>query len=411
MDHLNRNLMRDEDTFLGADSDEFSYEKLKEIRLYSFFSFALWPVLLAVAIFATIFGFIERLFIKPKKMVSKTWKVCLSFIFLPWHLIKLGLEERNFKIVSGLVLLLPLILTTILSIFTIVFPENVTTEILKPPSLYHPLGTNGEGAGIGQLIIIGAGRTYFMSLIATSLVLVIGVWLGKMTFQRRAESIIMGFVQIIETIPILFLLLIILGIFSWWEDMWKASILGSTLASPLRIVVVGLTIGLGFLPRMIRLVRERIKTFVSENFVDGVKAHGIEQNRILWFHIIKKNCLGDIIIVITQIWAAAILIEISLDYLISISSLLGAKIYESWAGMLLTNEVKNALINFLPELNFTHWWLYVFPGFFIISTVIGFYLFGDGLRAFYQRRFTAKRCPTNFDRSLNIVALKIGIVE
>lgn len=412
MNELHINSKRQEDVLPKINAIEFSPEKLKELRLFGFFSFTLWPILLIIALFAAVITLIKAVFIKSRKAILKKCKVCLAFIFLPWHLIKLGFSEGNSKIVFGLVLLIPFILAFTINIYTIFFPVTIQDQALKPPSFTHPFGTSGEGFGIGKLIITGARHTYFTSMIAVSFVLGLGVWLGKITFHHRAESIIMGLVQVIETIPILFLLLIVLTVFSWWEDIWKSSGFGSVLMTPLRMLIVGIIIGFGFLPRMIRLVRERIKTFVSENFVDGTKAHGIEQNRILWFHIIKKNCIGDIIISITQIWAAVILIEISLDYLISISPLLGAKIYESWAGMLLTFEVRNALVNFLPQFKFDYWWLYVFPGLFIISTVIGFYLYGDGLRAFYQKKFTFRKSHTsNFDRVLNGVALKVGIIE
>lgn len=412
MNEHSRNYRRKEDAFHKSDADEFSTEKLKELRLYGFFYFILWPVLFILALVIILIILIKGIFIKSRKAIFKTCKVFFPFIILPWHIVKLSFRERNLKIVFGLGLLLPFVFATTLNIFLIAFPENVSNEILKSPNLYHPFGTNGEGRGIGKQIILGARHTYFTSLIAASLVLLLGLWLGKMTFQRRAESIIMCFVQIIETIPILFLLLIVLAVFSWWEDIWKASTLGSILMSPLRIFIIGVVIGLGFLPRMIRLVRERIKTFVSENFVNGTKAHGIEQNRILWVHIIKNNCLGDIIIATTQIWAAVILIEISLDYLISISPILGAKIYESWAGMLLTFDVRNSIVNFLPTLKFNNWWLYVFPSVFIISTVIGFYLFGDGLKTFYRQKFIArKRRTTKLDRIINTVTSKIGVIE
>ncbi len=393
------------------DAGELSLEKLNELRLYGFFSFTIWPIIVVLGLFIIIINVIKGIITRSGQPILKTLKIYLSFLILPLHLIKWGFGE-NFKIVAGIVLLFPFLLVTFLSIFTIAFPATATTEILKAPSLYYPFGTNGEGFGIGKLIIAGAQHIYFTSLMAALLSLTLGVWFGKMTFQEKAKSIIMSLVQFIEAIPILFLLLIVLAVFSWWEDIWKAHGFSSTFLTTFRILVIGLVIGFGFLPRIIRVLEERIKTFVSENFVDATKAHGIEQNRILWFHIIKKNCMGDIIIAITQIWAATILIEISLDYLISISPLLGAKIYQSWAGMLLTFEVRNAIVNFLPELNFDHWWLYVFPGFFIISTVIGFYQFGDGLRAFYYQKSTwKKRHTTNFDYDLNTLMLKLGIIE
>ncbi len=112
--------------------------------------------------------------------------------------------------------------------------------------------------------------------------------------------------------------------------------------------------------------------------------------------------MRDIIIVITQIWAAAILVEISLDYLVSISPFLGAKLYRSWAQMLIDSK---DYILFLK-----YWWLWVVPGFFIISTVVGFFLFGDGLRAFHRQRLR-QRTVTPFDSMLKSKAQAIGLIK
>jgi hypothetical protein len=55
----------------------------------------------------------------------------------------------------------------------------------------------------------------------------------------------------------------------------------------------------------------------------------------------------------------------------------------------------------------------MFPVFFITCTVVGFYLFGDGLKTYYQRQFTAAAFHPieNVDRVMNTIAVKIGIIE
>jgi peptide/nickel transport system permease protein len=394
----------------GAYEGKFTREQLKELRVYAFFSFTLWPVVLTVVVIGAVLASVKGLIERSRQPALRALRAYMPFVFLPCYLFKMAVAEGNLKVMLGLVLLSPFLLAVVLSIWpaAIMQDDVASVEPLEAPGTRHLLGTNGEGVGIGRLIIAGARHTYFTSLIAASLVLFFGVWLGKMTLRRGPESIVMGFVEIIEAIPILFLLLVVLAVLSWWEDVWEGNILASALVPLLRIVVVGSVVGIGFLPRMVRLVRERIKTFVSENFVAGTKAHGIDQNRILRFHIIRKNCLGDIVVTLTQIWAAAILIGISLDYLISISPLLGAKIHQSWAGMLLTFEVSNALVNFLPELRFDYWWLYIVPAFFIVSTVIGFYLYGEGLDSLYrQKSSSVGSVPTRLDHALDAVVMKL----
>lgn len=403
----------------NADKNGFdgilSHQEIKELRLYGFFLFLLWPVIVILASLSFLYTFTKDIVIKSTR---KNYKFYLFLFNLPYHLLKFALKERNIRILLGMLLLLPLMLTTILSTPLIFFSKTsgVVYEAPQPPSFYYLfgitgkglLGTTGEGFGIGRLIIIGAWHTYFTSLVATCVVLSLGLLLGVLTFAKRNDALIMFCVEIIESIPIIFFLLVILAILSWWEDTWKNFVLSfPNLISFVKDIIIGVGIGFGFLPRMVRLIREKIKTFVSENFIDGAKAHGIKKDRILWFHIVRKNCLSSIVVTITQIWAAVILIEISLDYLVSISSLLGAKIYASWAQMLLTQEAKEAIIFF------KNWWLYVFPGFFIISTVIGFYLFGESLTDYYEQRFIKPEegGSVTFDVFLKDVCTRIGLIE
>ena len=395
------------------------YERLKDLRLYAFFSFAFWPFIVIVALFAFIYTLLKGILSISQRKVSEAFSY-LPYTILPFYLIKLVIEERVFTAFLSVVLLLPFMVATILGAFILLFlgDSSVNYGVPQPPSLYQLFsdsgvglfGTNGEGIKIERLIFIGAGHIYLTSLIAVVIVLIFGLWLGKLTFSKRAEFNIMGFIETVETIPILFLLLVILAVFGWWTKEWKN--LGDfvQLCEYIMLtIIVSFVISLGFLPRMIRLIRERIKTFVSENFVDGLKAHGIDQNRILWFHIIKKNCMGDIMITTTQIWGAIILILISMDYLVSIFPLLGAESYSSWARILLTPETKKAIL-FLKELKFNEWWLYVFPIFFIVTTVTGFYLFGDSLKTIYERNLIrGENRATELDYMFQDIATKIGI--
>lgn len=395
-----------------------NFQRIKELRLCGFFLFLLWPLILIIALSAIIYTFIKEISANQGVFVSKDYKVYLFLINLPYHLSRFALKEKNIRLLLSILLLFPLMLTTILCI-PLAFSSKISPTVYaspQPPNFYSwfgiegkgLLGTNAEGAGIANLIILGAWHTYFVSLSAACVVLVFGLLLGVLTFTKRKDALVMFFVETLESVPGLFFLLILLAVFSWWEDAWKSfSAPFPNIFSFLRDTIIGSGIGFCFLPRMVRLVREKIKTFTSENFIDAAKAHGINENKILWFHIIKKNCLNDIVITITEIWAAVILLEISLDYLASISTLLGVKIYTSWAQMLLTQEAKEAIIFFKD------WWLYAFPGFFIISTITGFYLFGDSLRILYEQRFIKQEedVTTDFDAILEDTCAKIGLTE
>lgn len=397
---------------LEADLEDIDYERLKELRLYGLFSFVIWPLTGIATLLYAAWNATKGIF--KRKYLYKSL-IYLFLTFIPYYLVKLAWNEKNREIFCGMLLLLPLMIAALMSIFylpiCLLRGMNPNYSGIPQPPIFFQLfgilgkgifGTNSEGLGIGQLIILGAGYTYFSTLIAVVFVFLLGIWLGKKTFDKRYEAWIMSFLETVEAIPILFILLVVLAVFSWWGDEFKDIYLFGTIFRWLRAPIIGLGIGIGFLPRMVRMISERIKTFESENFINAAKAHGIDQDRILGFHIIRKNCLRDIIIVIAQIWAAAILIEISLDYLVSISAFLGAKSYRSWAQMLI--DAKDYIIFFRC------WWLWVVPGFFIISTIIGFFLFGDGLRVYHRQRLR-QETVTDFDLMLKEIAEETGLMK
>lgn len=364
------------------------YEKLQEARLIGFFLFLTWPILAIIVPFGMVA--LTALSILDEERYGRRVPLLGFLILLPMHTLTSAWKAGNIKILLAMCLLAPLLVTAVLcvlypfaSLFVNMLPNQI--GVPRPPGIFGGggvLGTSYEGVGILQQIILGSGYTYFSTLIAVFFVLVGGCSLGRLTYNKRIDGLVLGFIEVIESIPFLFTLLVMLAVYSWWQDELKNTGIFSFVFELLRPIVVGLCMGFGFLPRLVRVIREKIMTFGVENFIDATKAHGIDQRRILWFHIIWKNCLSDIILVATQIWAVAILMGISLDYLVSIGpASLGAKLYTNWAQMLI--DARGEVL----FSNLRNWWIWVFPSFFIISTVVGFYLFGDGLRDFRRERF------------------------
>ena len=99
--------------------------------------------------------------------------------------------------------------------------------------------------------------------------------------------------------------------------------------------------------------------------MEAMRAAGAGPFRILWRHVMP-NILSPIIVQMTFTFATAIISEASLSFL-------GAGIpipAPSWGGML--KEARSYIYN--------GWWMIVFPAVFTALSVLGFNLFGDGLR-------------------------------
>jgi peptide/nickel transport system permease protein len=103
----------------------------------------------------------------------------------------------------------------------------------------------------------------------------------------------------------------------------------------------------------------------NEPFVEAARAVGASNLRILGLHILP-NCTSPIIVKASMDMGLAILAAASLGFIG-----LGAKPpAPEWGAMI------SVARTYMPN----WWWYAVFPGFAIYLTVLGFNLFGDGLR-------------------------------
>jgi peptide/nickel transport system permease protein len=126
------------------------------------------------------------------------------------------------------------------------------------------------------------------------------------------------------------------------------------------MVVIGIT---GWTTEA-RLVRGEFLRLHDQEFVLAAKGLGVSDWRIIFRHILP-NGLAPLLVSASFGIASAILIESSLSFLgfgISIP-------VPSWGGIL--NEARES---------FRYWWITIFPGLAIFSTVTAYNLIGEGVR-------------------------------
>jgi len=114
-----------------------------------------------------------------------------------------------------------------------------------------------------------------------------------------------------------------------------------------------------------RIVRGVFLSLKEKEFVEAARASGARDRRIIFYHILP-NVTGPVVVNLTLLVAAAILTESALSFL-------GFGIQPptpSW-GNLLANSQSQV---------FTAQWLILFPGLFILVTVLCVNFLGDGLR-------------------------------
>ncbi len=218
-----------------------------------------------------------------------------------------------------------------------------------PPSVSHWLGTDENGRDLLTRLMYGAQASLLVGLVAAAISAVVGTLLGAMAgyFGGRVDAFIMRLTDGFMCIPVFFLLLTILTLF------------GSDLGNV--IVVIGLTSWM----RVARIVRSEVLKQREMDFVIAARAVGARDAGILWRHIIPQT-MPVVIVSTTLNIAFAILTESALSYL----GLGVQPPMPSWGNMLASSQT---YLWKMPQLA-------MYPGLFIMLTVLSFNALGDGVR-------------------------------
>ena len=220
---------------------------------------------------------------------------------------------------------------------------------LKPPTAAHWLGTDGFGRDILTRVLWGSRVSLQIGLLATGLAFLVGTTVGGAAGYASGplESVLMRASDVFMAVPALFLILVVVALFG-------ASLLNTALV-----------VGFVTWAPVARIVRGECLTLRTREFVEAARALGASHRRILLRHVLV-NALPALIVQATLLLGQTILIESGLSYLG-----LGAQPpLPSWGNMVVEGR------QFLGSA----WWVSTFPGVAIFVTVLGFNLFGDGLR-------------------------------
>jgi oligopeptide transport system permease protein len=213
----------------------------------------------------------------------------------------------------------------------------------------HWFGTDDIGRDLFVRVLYGARVSLAVGLIATFVSLVIGVAYGATAgfIGGRLDELMMRFVDVLYSLPYIFLVIILMVIFNR------------------NFFLLFLAIGAVEWLTMARIVRGQTLSIKQKEFVEAARAAGVGQFAIIRRHIIP-NVVGPVMVYVTLTIPTVILAE-------SFLSFLGLGVQEpltSW-GVLIqdgTNQMETA-----P-------WALIFPALFMAVTLFCFNFIGDGLR-------------------------------
>lgn len=227
--------------------------------------------------------------------------------------------------------------------------QQIMAQRIRPPGAANLLGTDQLGRDVLARIVHGYRTSLLTCGTAVALALLVGGSIGLVSAYYRGwtDRVLMRVMDVLFAFPIL---LLAIGIIA---------VLGpSSLSAAYAIAIV-------YTPIFARLLRGPALVICESEYVQGARAIGASDLRILASHVLP-NLMSVILVQASILLSAAILVEASLSFLG-----LGARPPTPSLGLMLS-EGRNFLL-LSP-------WPAVFAGLAILFLSFGFNLLGDALR-------------------------------
>jgi peptide/nickel transport system permease protein len=232
-----------------------------------------------------------------------------------------------------------------------------TMPPLAAPSADHWLGTDTNGMDVFSRLLYAARLDLGIAIGAVALAVVIGSLVGLVAGYRGGwvDDVLMRVVDIFQAFPAFIMALVV------------ASLMGGGV---LDLVVV---IAVVNAPAYARLVRAEARSVREQPYVDAAVTSGVSALAVMWRHVLP-NCLTPVRVIAPLNCGWAMLTLAGLSFL--------------GLGMPVPTAEWGAMINLgFGDVVAGRWWTSVPPGLFLLFSVLGFSLLGEGL----QERAEARR--------------------
>jgi oligopeptide transport system permease protein len=271
-----------------------------------------------------------------------------------WH----DLRRRPLFLVSTALIAFLLVMAAFPQLFTTVDPGvGDLSRAREAPSAGAIFGYDALGRDVFARVVYGARVSIIVGVLATLLTVLIGGTLGIVAGYSggRVDSAISRFADIFFGLPFVLGAIVILSTF---RDSVGNNPVG------ISAIVIGTMAALGW-PVTMRIMRSAAIAARSQDYVRAARGLGAGPFRIIWRHMLP-NTLAPVLVYATIALGAFIGAEATLSFL-------GIGLRDpvvSWGVMI--SEAQTSL-RVAPT-------LLIFPGTFLIVTVLAFVMLGDAVR-------------------------------
>lgn len=284
---------------------------------------------------------------KPRSLTSDAW---------------FDLRRRPLFIVSAVLIAILLVIAAFPQLFTSVDPGvGDLSRSRQAPSADAIFGYDSLGRDVFARVIYGARVSILVGVLATVLTVLIGGVLGLVSgfAGGRIDSVISRFADVFFGLPFVLGAIVILSTF---RDAVGNNPIG------ISAIVIGTMSALGW-PVVMRIMRSAAIAARNQDYVRAARGLGAGPLRIIVKHMLP-NCVAPVLVYATISLGAFIGAEATLSYL-------GIGLRDpvvSWGVMI--SEAQTSL-RVAPT-------LLVFPGAFLIVTVLAFVMLGDAVRSAFD---------------------------
>ena len=243
-----------------------------------------------------------------------------------------------------------------------ILPADVHLMGVDPPARLFLLGSDQFGRDLLSRMLFGSRVSLMIGILVVLITFPIGLIMGGLAgyYGRIIDNLIMRAVEVLAAFPTFYLLLTL------------ASVLPATLSSAVRLFMIAGVFSLVGWGGLARIIRGLVLSIRELEFVQGARAAGLNDLRVIVRHILPSTT-SYVIVAATLTIPGVILGESGLSFL-------GLGVQEpgtSW-GLLLAQAQSVDVLTQFP------WLLY--PGLAIVLVILAYNFLGDGIRDAFDPR-------------------------